>query len=812
MSGEVWRGRARRLVAALGVVAALGGVGAGVWWVYGQTLTIPAERRAALQRQQQELLHAESELKRHAMWARYGVSNQYDDLVRAARALERRSARWSAGQRRALGADPETEAAQARLDALIQDQRAELERFKSRNSVLKNSLRYLPTAGLELRARLEAQPDPTLRARADEVVSYALMFGTFNDPRYEAGLEASLKALEEELRVEAAGAGRKKRPRVGLEEGRLVLLHGQICLREIQGVGVLLKGLRERPVGAGVQELAGLYARRLGAMEARAEGFRQVLYGITGALALALLGLGLWLRRLYATLEQKVEDRTRDLRAAHAQVSALYESNHLVMENVSQGLLTISTRGELSAERSAVMSRWFGAPRPEETLIEWLWRADPGFAEMLALGLEELREAVMPQALLLAQMPGTLQVEGRTWAVSYRAIGEGEPPERLLVIVEEVTEALARRREEARRRQVIELAQRLSQDRGAVVEFLEEADALLVGLRAPSPLAVCKRRLHTLKGNAAIFGLAEFSARVHALEQAVEDEQRAPDGGELEALDGAWAALRAELAPFLGEGRGAAVEISREEHARFLELLSKGASPQALRAQAEGWALEPLEARFGRAAQVLQGLASRLGRAAPEVVIEARGLRADPARWRDLWGASVHVLRNIVDHGLEPPDERVEAGKAPVGRVHLSAQVLSGRCLLRFSDDGRGIDWERVAQKAQRLGLSGGSLEALSEALFVDGLSTRDDVTEVSGRGVGMSAVKAAVEALGGRVKVTSAWGKGTDLIVSVPASLVWAPPSLLEQTATWSPSPGRGSHPGHPLHAVEGGVGGDGA
>ena len=119
-------------------------------------------------------------------------------------------------------------------------------------------------------------------------------------------------------------------------------------------------------------------------------------------------------------------------------------------------------------------------------------------------------------------------------------------------------------------------------------------------------------------------------------------------------------------------------------------------------------------------------------------------------------------VRNAVDHGLEPPADREAAGKPPVGTIRLRAAEADGRVVIEIRDDGRGIDWNRVAQKARLLGLPWDQPEDLVAALFADGLSTKDSVSETSGRGVGLAAVRAACRELGGDVSVTSEPGKGS--------------------------------------------------
>jgi len=135
-----------------------------------------------------------------------------------------------------------------------------------------------------------------------------------------------------------------------------------------------------------------------------------------------------------------------------------------------------------------------------------------------------------------------------------------------------------------------------------------------------------------------------------------------------------------------------------------------------------------------------------------------------------------HMLRNSLDHGIEHPDDRLAAGKDPCGTIHLSACHRSGRVIIEVRDDGAGIAREKLHHIAAQKGLIGrapplteSELDAL---IFLPGLSTRKTVTDVSGRGVGMDAVKDSIAHLGGRITVSSRPGEGTHFTISLPLTL----------------------------------------
>jgi two-component system chemotaxis sensor kinase CheA len=136
----------------------------------------------------------------------------------------------------------------------------------------------------------------------------------------------------------------------------------------------------------------------------------------------------------------------------------------------------------------------------------------------------------------------------------------------------------------------------------------------------------------------------------------------------------------------------------------------------------------------------------------------------------------VHMVRNAIDHGLENPQERVKAGKPPSGRLGLRAFHQAGNVVIEINDDGRGLNREKIVRKAIAAGVikEGQELseQEIFQLIFHPGLSTAEEVTDISGRGVGMDVVRKNVEALRGRIEIASAPGKGSTFTVRLPLTL----------------------------------------
>ena len=136
----------------------------------------------------------------------------------------------------------------------------------------------------------------------------------------------------------------------------------------------------------------------------------------------------------------------------------------------------------------------------------------------------------------------------------------------------------------------------------------------------------------------------------------------------------------------------------------------------------------------------------------------------------------VHMVRNAIDHGIEPPEERTRTGKSPTGRVELRAFHQAGNIVVQMQDDGRGLNKEKILKKAVEQGLVAQNQELSDDEIFKlifhPGLSTAEKVTAVSGRGVGMDVVKKNVESLRGRIDIGSVLGNGTTFTIRLPLTL----------------------------------------
>jgi two-component system chemotaxis sensor kinase CheA len=183
----------------------------------------------------------------------------------------------------------------------------------------------------------------------------------------------------------------------------------------------------------------------------------------------------------------------------------------------------------------------------------------------------------------------------------------------------------------------------------------------------------------------------------------------------------------------------------------------------------------PIGSTFNRFRRVVRDLSLELGKEC-ELVTEGAETELDKTVIEKLGDPLVHIIRNSIDHGIEPPDGRARLGKRRMGTIKLSALHSGAYVLIRVSDDGRGLDYAAIREKAIQRGIVSPNQE-LSEQetmqlIFAPGFSTAKVVTTVSGRGVGMDVVKREIDALGGSVQLESIPGRGMTVTLKIPLTL----------------------------------------
>lgn len=468
-----------------------------------------------------------------------------------------------------------------------------------------------------------------------------------------------------------------------------------------------------------------------------------------------------------ANLENKVAERTAELDKRN-------KGMRLVLDNVSQGFITVGLDGAMEAERSAIVDTWFeGADAGVKLQALFAAGGDDRASQWFELGLDQIADAFMPVECLIGQLPEQVSLGSRTLHADYIPIMEGETEDvaKLLVVLSDITEKLEREKAEAEQREVMELFQRITKDKTGFIDFLKDARGMVARIVDDLELdpVIQKRLIHTLKGNSAFFGMKTVFGVCHEVEDHLEERGGGMESEEREMIRDAWGDAEERIAALVGEEDSSVIQIDLEEYHTLRSMVEKGAPTQEVERVLRAWELDPVQKRLDQLADQARDVAKRVGKPDIQVLSQGNGVRLDAETWSPFWSAMIHAIRNSIDHGLEGPDERAESGKAGPGTVVLSSVQTGEALVVAVQDDGRGIAWEKIRSKASGAGLRSDTTHDLAEALFADGVSSRDAATETSGRGVGMSALREAVAALGGHIDVESEPGAGTRFLFRFP-------------------------------------------
>ena len=495
---------------------------------------------------------------------------------------------------------------------------------------------------------------------------------------------------------------------------------------------------------------------------------------------------------------KEAEDLADAVQNKNEQVRALLDSS-------GQGFLSFGADLIVSPEYSRACIDMLGAAPGGRPADEALFGADAKKSELLRSATEKTFRAADPvrKAMFLSLLPRRIERDARLLDVEYKALDD----RRIMVVLTDVTEkqrlAEAAAREQRRQRLIVSAvtdSRNLFDTLNAFKTFTGEQLPGLLGEDAPPTRALQQIYLHvhTLKG---LLSQASFDATPRAL-HAIEDVlnalgkkgdrttfgeiAHAVRGEELErTLEEELAVLRESLgANFLARGGMTTLSASQSEQLERMAadlLRGKPIVPDDPAARAFFDSVVRLNdtsihATLLRYDWVVQQIATRQGKRVAPVEVEGDSdIVVDPERYGPLLRSLVHVFRNTVAHGIETPELRALDGKSETGHVRCRVARTNDQCTIVIADDGQGIDPEAVARHAVAAGthsaaqVAAMSDEEVTNLIFHDGVSTGETVDDFSGRGVGLTAVRAEATRLGGEVTVRSQAKRGTEFQIRFP-------------------------------------------
>lgn len=455
-------------------------------------------------------------------------------------------------------------------------------------------------------------------------------------------------------------------------------------------------------------------------------------------------------------LEHSLELASQELYTRNRALDAHNRAMAMILDNVAQGFVTVSLDGTIAGACSRAFVTWFGPIEPESRLWTLLLRDDPALAEWMELGFRSLAADVMPSDVVIAQLPARISHRGRELKVDYRPLGE--PISSLLVVVTDITAELAREAAEREQRELVAVLETCRRDRAAFLAFIEDTDRIVGRDVIAMPVEELQREVHTLKGNAALFGVCTLAEVCHAVESTILGEGIVPPGA-WDTVVATWEKFHGRVDRLLHLTSRRTVTVDWDD---YVAAVSAAEGPLADRMR--GWAQDPTRPHLERFAAEARRLAGSLEKAELDIEIVDGGLAVERGRFTRVWSAMIHAVRNAVGHGIETTAERLASGKPARGHLALRTEIRDGSLVIETQDDGVGIDRNAIGEQAKRLGLVD-----TDDAVFAPGVSTASQVTEVSGRGVGMSALRESCVELGGRVELSSVRGQGTRVRCIVP-------------------------------------------
>ncbi len=462
-----------------------------------------------------------------------------------------------------------------------------------------------------------------------------------------------------------------------------------------------------------------------------------------------LMQLSVQLTQANASLEQTIATRTAALQS--------------VLDNTGEGVMAVSPDGTLCEERSRMITHWFGVANRETKLWDFLGGNDSELRDRLYLGFDQIVEGILPFEVSADQAPNRLERNGQHWSLEYRQILEDGQLDRVLVIVRDVTAQRLAVQAEEKAREFHLLVGQLLKDRTGFQRAISDCELLINQLCLETDGTVLRRKLHTLKGNAAMTGFRRLAALIHDLESTLESDSDALSRQDLDRLQMQWNESKREVDEYLRPEPMESILVDVQALTALADSVRTGAPRQHIAQTLDTWRHELVEDRFQMLAQQIQRTAKSLGKSV-ELLIDGGQVRMARDRFANFWNTMVHVVCNAVDHGIEAPAVRIACGKSATGLISLRAFQDDKNIQLIIEDDGRGIDWVRVKSLSVAKGLPCATHQDLIDALFTDRFSTRSEADELSGRGVGLSAVRAACEAVGAQIAIESIAGQQTQI------------------------------------------------
>lgn len=439
-----------------------------------------------------------------------------------------------------------------------------------------------------------------------------------------------------------------------------------------------------------------------------------------------------------------------------------------LLDSIPQAVFSINAELRVISESSVPLERMFGGGTTGKAISEMLPLSEPQNEAL------QLAFSGVDWDLIVDALPRELNYGGRVLACSFLPTYENRNLLRVTAIVEDQTD----------KKRMVDSWERTNAENRALIgvassreEFLDLFYMAQEAINHVDNYSELSMLTHSLKGGFAGLECHEFSSLCHAAEDTWRDSRYTPDQGRefVECLNRSLhrflSAHRDVLQLSIDEdSKEARRSIKVEELAlkRLYSAASECRIDQDILAMIEGLTERSLDQILGWLENTWQKTLAFEGKEGNPINWSG-DVRLSREPYRQLFQSFVHIVRNTVDHGIEMPHERAQSGKSERGNLSISVKREGDTYFIAFKDDGRGIDSQAVLAVAAKRGLAipeGISRDEILMLLAAPGLSSKDTVTELSGRGIGLDVVRYEAQQLGGDLSIRSEVGQGTEIII----------------------------------------------
>lgn len=494
-------------------------------------------------------------------------------------------------------------------------------------------------------------------------------------------------------------------------------------------------------------------------------------------------------------LEQKVEERTADLKTSNDFIIGMINS-------LDEGLFVFTVTGKILPIYTKACEHFFGQGFHAKNVKQVLPFNDDEEAQKM---IKNMFKEMIPFESLASLAPKSIgmseeHVEDPEFfhgGLKYFPMRNEEGAIQFVIVVasDETKEFQANYRTE-QQKAYVERVVKMIRGKNHFLTFLKETESNLSAAKQnimekedDFDVALLMRIFHSIKGMAGQFSANELSRFVHQLEGEVSGHINSDKGtkkGYLPTLLEKIKTIEELMERVKEDGKeiigGSIVDgVPREEIPRttlkefrsMLELGLTDTKPELIESYDRLFLKVPIKSYFESYNEFLKDLTAKLGKKIHPIKFENGDILVDKVFYQPIFNNFVHIFRNIADHGIESPEQRMEKGKDPLGNITIQFKQVRRKIEINILDDGSGIDPERIREKMREKGYDEEIIAAPDEDvithIFDANFSTKEQVTSVSGRGAGMDAVKDIVEKNGGAARVQSALGKGTTFKFRLP-------------------------------------------